>query len=252
MLRKTIAPELKNKLLSETIYRCGYCLKNIEKEKFEIAHIVPCIDGGEEVYENLMVLCSGSELEKKSGCHYKWDFGREIVPLVKRERNGEILSEAEIKKKRLWESLFRNLKNEWMFASGKYSRIELDLLFDLYSVVKGSTGSVFMLPNGISLIGSPRPSLKILKPWLSEDHFVDHDTKTPAGYFIRQEVYNGVTLFLRNIIESEFVFFQKNMVTSSGAITFRANLLPGHVFLTEKGYEFCRKFLKHQDRSPIK
>lgn len=249
MVRERISPELKNKLLAETIYRCAYCLKNIEKEKFEVAHINPCVGGGDNSYENLIVLCSGTENEKKSGCHWEWDFGREIVPLIKKEQQSVRLTGEEISKKEKWIGLFRKLKDEWMFATGKYSKMELELLLDLHEVRKSISANdtcryLFMGNDNqpkYMLIGSKKPITEPLKPWLRIDHFEDTNTKKPIGFFVHYEIHNGVACLFRNIIESRFVHFIRNIQTSAPGVTFKEGFLPGRILLTEDGYNFCKK-----------
>lgn len=242
-MRKEHSKLLKQQLLTETIYRCGYCLKNIEHEKFEIAHINPYVAGGDESYENLIILCSGTEKEKKSGCHYEWDFGREIIPLIKKENDGKSLTTEEKKRKDFWLSLFRKLKNDWMFASGKYSRMEMDLLFDFYQSHQAPFRAIENVPK---LMGYAEMPLFSIKPWLKIQEITTPDPIQPinkvTSYCIVQDIYNAQSFLLRNIIESGFVFFLKNTQTSGGGLQYPEGFLPGQVFLTITGYDFCKKF----------
>ncbi len=127
--------KIRKKLLEETNYRCGYCMRNItprayylndnpnpihdyeiynyEERKFynisDRAHIAPnaeVADGFKDFY-NLIVLCKI--------CHHEVD-------------KAGILGVDDQRIKQL-----RKLKLHWMVASGKFTSLELDCIMNLYN-----------------------------------------------------------------------------------------------------------------------
>jgi 5-methylcytosine-specific restriction endonuclease McrA len=82
------AEETKVKLLRETNYRCGYCLKNITPvayftenrnskeaqtkipkyyQPYDVAHIVPYNETQDQSFENLIALCKECHWKSESG-----------------------------------------------------------------------------------------------------------------------------------------------------------------------------------------
>jgi len=134
--RNKIKLTTKKLLLEETIYRCGHCNKSIEEETYNIAHVKPKCFGGSDDFENLIILCDGNKTNRKIGCHYKWD--KHIVPILNcikkgiKKYKGRVINKDQIKEANYWLDQLLESKKRWMFESGKYSKVELDLLFDLY------------------------------------------------------------------------------------------------------------------------
>ncbi len=102
---------MKRALLDETVYRCASCLCSIEHceddgtfFRFdEKAHINPHSNTQDDSFENLITLCPT--------CHTKFDKNKD------REKSLERL---------------RSLKRQWLGISGKYSKLEIDCLLELY------------------------------------------------------------------------------------------------------------------------
>jgi hypothetical protein len=103
-MSRYISEIIKKQLLDETIHRCGLCLSRVgvNSGEYDIAHITPHCETGDNSYENLIVLCVS--------CHS--DYTRNL------ENNEETLR-------------LKNIKKYWL-SLGKYYQIELDCLFDLY------------------------------------------------------------------------------------------------------------------------
>lgn len=119
--------QIKRELLQETNYRCGYCMRNITPKMYYIeeeatqktpifdytykklfnvhdrAHIEPNSDVEDDFkdYYNLIALCKQ--------CHWEID-------------KPKMLNSNELKRQKLY----------WMVASGRFTRLEIDCLFQLY------------------------------------------------------------------------------------------------------------------------
>ena len=126
--RKAISKKIKESLLRETNYRCGYCMMNITPaayftenrnsteakdvdptyyQMYDCAHIEPYNEEDPETnsFYNLIALCKN--------CHWKSE------PL----HNNAIITKEQLKA----------LKLHWLVASGRFTRLEIDVLMDLYN-----------------------------------------------------------------------------------------------------------------------
>jgi len=197
-MSRYIPDAIKRKLLEETQFRCAFCLDSIEHifddSNFfhfaENAHIQPHNESLDNSFENLICLCPT--------CHKKFDKNP--------DRDNSV-------------SRLKALKAHWFVASGNYSKLELDCLFDLFRY-------------------NPRP-------WILTYQFQNSErgkfsslcfsVPTKQGYLFQ----NLITNRLVDCVEQKGAF-------SGNSLTFGSNLPAENtllILLTEKGKNFCKKFV---------
>lgn len=194
--------KIKRQLLQETNYRCGYCMKNITPRMYYIeydatnsvpvfdyhfynvhdrAHIEPNSikhDDGKDV-DNLLALCKQ--------CHWEID-------------KPKMITTKELKRQKLY----------WIVASGRFSRLEIDLMMKLFQK----------------------------HPDTINDLACKIEERTIPIYSYRTNHYNK--FLFQNIIEKEFVepYLKDSGVTLSGE---KQDMI--YIYLLPNGEEFCKKFI---------
>lgn len=216
--------KIKRELLEETNYRCGYCMKNVtprmyytennepnSKPDFDYriynvhdrAHIEPnsTVDDGFKDFYNLITLCKQ--------CH--WDIDKP-----------KMLSIKDLKRQKLY----------WIIASGRFTKIELDCLFQLhYSLKNHLTGKFYpsVVSRMLELDGSP----------------FNKDVKGKKLTLYVIPVSRNLLILFHNIIKNKFVNIIPEInnamhisFTELGSSTFTNHEL----HITQQGIEFCSKF----------
>ena len=198
-MSRYIPEAIKRKLLEETQFRCAFCLLSIEQifddSNFfhfaENAHIQPHNESLDNSFENLICLCPN--------CHKKFDKNR--------DRDNSV-------------SRLKALKSHWFVASGNYSKLELDCLFDLFR-------------------GKPRP-------WIFTAQFSSSKGGKPFNklYF---SVPTKQGYLFQNLISNRLVDYVKQQGAFSGNSLILGDNLPAEdtllILLNEKGEDFCKKFV---------
>jgi hypothetical protein len=198
-MSRYIHDRIKKELLEETNYRCASCLCSIEYVfndgnffRFdEKAHATPYSETQDNSFENLITLCPT--------CHTKYDKHPEKAESVTR---------------------LRRLKRQWIEASGKYSKLELDLLFDLYN----ERDDV----EWIRILNNPK----------------DNDGKQINQRAFLLMSYLSLPL-LRNLAENNLILCVDNGMKGiklSGRTLGDVPMGPVVFAITEQGYQFCQKF----------
>jgi HNH endonuclease len=194
--RKAIPISIKRALLEETIYRCASCLCSIEycqdDDMFfrfdEKAHISPHSETQDDSFENLITLCPN--------CHTKYDK----------------MSDSKESLRRL-----RALKGRWLNVSGRFTKLEIDCLLDLFEALIN--------------IGSN-------KKWI----YFDNEITKPDGSYVKTPriIVQRINCYLyKNIEQVGFVIDKK--LPDGDIIGTVAEY--GEYLITNSGIEFCKKFL---------
>jgi hypothetical protein len=216
--------KIKRELLEETNYRCGYCMKNITPRMYQTdnnaqsskldfdhtiynvhdrAHIEPnsTVNDNFKDYYNLIALCKQ--------CH--WDIDKP-----------KMLDIKGLKRQKLY----------WIIASGRFTKLEIDCLFQLYYSLKNHlTGKFYpsVVSRMLELDGSP----------LNEDVL----GKKKNLYVI--PIPRNLLILFHNIVKSKFVNIAPEIkhgmhisFTELGSSAFKNHEL----HITPQGVDFCSKF----------
>lgn len=220
---------LRRKLSEETTWRCGACSKpETGNVQFEIAHVNPSCNGGSDEYENLILLCQT--------CHAEYD--SHIIRGNKLNRNLEDVS--------FWINKLKAHKKQWMETSGKFSKLELDCLFDLYKSYKeGIKAEEWIQCNKQKPLCLDFPEDQIV----NYNFNISGKTLTlsrKAKYF-----HAGIDLY-SIMVQKIYLYnfrnlFNNNLISKldndSGVI--EGKLIDScNIFLTNEGVKFCKNFEK--------
>lgn len=224
---------LRRKLSEETTWRCGACsTPEIGNARFEMAHINPSCNGGSDDYENKILLCQR--------CHTEYD-----SHIIRGNKLNTNTGEAQ-----LWIDKLRAHKRQWMEVSGKYSKLELDCLFDLYKSYTGGAKAEEWIESYKQVpLFLEYPHSDIIKYAFNlsgenKTHFITITGQ--AGYFHRGAELYGIKVqkiylySFRNLIKNNLV---AKLDSPQGNVIGRI-VEACDIFLTDDGVNFCRRFFQ--------
>lgn len=241
---------MRKALLRETNYRCGYCMRNItprvyyldnnpnpvhdyeiynyNKRKFynisERCHITPRAEEDDDFkdFYNLIALCKI--------CHHEVD------------KSG-ILGKDDERKTEL-----AKLKLHWMIASGRFTRLEIDVLMELYKV---HVNALDIMKN-FTTVGAPDTYIRyrelrkqemwihlVLTPINNQtETYIDPNFNCNEERSLKPSIYVITYMYFLffKVIDKKFLHDDGNKLQVNGAIPFT------YLSLTELGIDFCKKF----------
>jgi hypothetical protein len=241
--RPPIPENTKVALLRETNYRCGYCIMNITPaayftenrcsteakevvpmyyQPYDCAHIEPYNeeDPATNSFYNLIALCKN--------CHWK----------TEPKHSNAIITKEQLKA----------LKLHWMIASGRFTRLEIDVLMELYKV---HVNALDIMKN-FTTVGTPDIYIRyrelhkqemwihlVLKPINNQtETYIDPNFNCNEEMSLKPSIYVITYMYFLffKVIDKKFLHDDGNQLQVNGAIPFT------HLSLTELGIEFCKKF----------
>lgn len=231
--------KIRKALLRETNYRCGYCMCNITPRVyyldddpnkkpvhdyiyynvFDRAHITPnaLVHDKYKDFYNLLALCKM--------CHKEID-------------DAKMLDTKQLKA----------LKLHWMIASGRFTRLEIDVLMELYKV---HVNALDIMKN-FTTVGTPDTHIRyrelhkqemwihlVLTPINNQtETYIDPNFNCNEDMSLKPSIYVITYMYFLffKVIDKKFLHDDGNKLQVNGAIPFT------YLSLTELGIEFCKKF----------